>query len=62
MRSLIGLGTILAVVGAVLTFAVETTTRGFDINDAGVIAMVAGGFLVLVGLVYARPDREDDSE
>ena len=63
MRSLIALGTVLAVVGAVLTFAVQVNrTTGFNVNDAGVIAMIAGGFLVFVGLAYSRPDAEHDDE
>ena len=36
-------------VGAILTFAVDTNTRGFDLDAAGVILMVIG----LLGLLWS---------
>jgi hypothetical protein len=44
-----GTSIVLLAVGAILRFAVETTTRGFNIHTVGVILMIAGG----VGLVLS---------
>jgi len=38
----IGASIFLLVVGAILTFAVNVTTSGFNINTVGIILMVAG--------------------
>jgi Zn-dependent protease with chaperone function len=38
----IGFGIFLFVVGAILTFAVEVDTSGFDLNTVGIILMVGG--------------------
>jgi hypothetical protein len=38
----IGFSIFLFVVGAILTFAVEVDTSGFDINTVGIILMVGG--------------------
>ena len=38
-----GTSIVLLAVGAILRFAVETTTRGFNIHTVGVILMIAGG-------------------
>ena len=45
----IGVSIFLFVVGAILTFAVDVTTSGFNINTVGIILMVAG----LLGLVFS---------
>ena len=45
----IGVSIFLFVVGAVLTFAVDVSTSGFNINTVGIILMVAG----LLGLVFS---------
>jgi hypothetical protein len=38
----LGVSIFLLVVGAILTFAVDVTTSGFNLNTVGVILMVAG--------------------
>ena len=45
----IGVSIFLFVVGAILTFAVDVSTSGFNINTVGIILMVAG----LLGLVFS---------
>jgi hypothetical protein len=45
----VGVSLILIAAGAILTWAVETTVQGVDINAVGVILMVVG----LVGLVLS---------
>ena len=45
----IGASIFLFVVGAILTFAVDVSTSGFNINTVGIILMVAG----LLGLVFS---------
>jgi hypothetical protein len=45
----IGLSLILIAVGAILTWAVETSVSGLDVNAVGVILMIVG----LVGLVLS---------
>ena len=47
------LGVILGVVGAVMYWAVTTTTSGFNINTAGLILFWAGVVVAIVGLVIA---------
>lgn len=45
----IGFSIFLFVIGAVLTFAVDVSTSGFDIHTVGIILMVAG----LLGLAVS---------
>lgn len=45
------LGIILAVIGAVMTFAVSDALEGVDLTTIGYILMAAGGIAFLVGLV-----------
>jgi hypothetical protein len=42
-----GAGVTLAVLGAILAFAVRTTPPGLDLHVVGLILMVAGGALIL---------------
>ena len=42
VRVSLGVSIFLLVVGAILTFAVDVTTSGFNLNTVGVILMVAG--------------------
>lgn len=53
----IGVGIFLIAVGAVLTFAVEATVSGIDINTVGVILMVVGALGLLLDLVIFAPRR-----
>ncbi|MGA8015170.1 MAG: hypothetical protein WCB85_04550 [Candidatus Dormiibacterota bacterium] len=49
--SLIGLGVVIAVVGALLKYAVTITSTGFNINTAGLILLIAGIVMFAIGLV-----------
>jgi hypothetical protein len=42
----------LIAVGAILAFAVDVNTRGFDVNTIGVILMIVGGLGALLSLVF----------
>ena len=60
----IGVSLLLLAIGAILTFAVEVTTDGFNINTIGIILMIVGG----VGLLFTMflwdswgPRRRDDT-
>lgn len=55
-RTALSTGVVLGVAGAILKFAVATSVRGFSLDTAGIILMVAGGFLALVGI--AGRDKE----
>jgi hypothetical protein len=44
-------GIVLAIVGAIMRFAVKVTTTGFNIHEAGVILLVVGIAAAVVGLV-----------
>jgi len=49
-----GLGTsiFLVAVGAILTYAVDVQTEGFNLNTIGVILMIVGAFGVLLSLLF----------
>ena len=47
----IGISIFLMAVGAVLTFAVNATTDGFNLDTVGVILMVVGALGLLASLV-----------
>jgi hypothetical protein len=40
------------VVGAILTFAVDVTTSGFNLNTVGIILMVAGALGLVLSLLF----------
>jgi predicted membrane channel-forming protein YqfA (hemolysin III family) len=48
----IGASIFLLVVGAILTFAVNVTTEGFNLNTVGIILMVAGVIGLLLSLLF----------
>jgi len=48
----LGVSIFLLVVGAILTFAVNVSTTGFDINVVGIILMVAGAAGLLLSLIF----------
>ena len=50
-------GIVLGVIGAIMRFAVEVTTEGFNIHTAGVILLVVGVLAGLVGLVLVLMGR-----
>ena len=48
----IGVSLFLLALGAILTFAVEVTAEGFNINTIGVILMIIGGLGLLLTLLF----------
>jgi hypothetical protein len=48
----LGLGIILVAVGAILAWAVNMETTGFDVNTAGYILLVVGIVAMLLSLVF----------
>jgi len=48
----IGASIFLLVVGAILTFAVNVTTSGFNINTVGIILMIAGALGLVLSLLF----------
>jgi predicted membrane channel-forming protein YqfA (hemolysin III family) len=48
----LGASIFLLVVGAVLTFAVDVSTSGFNLNTVGIILMVAGALGVVLSLLF----------
>jgi hypothetical protein len=48
----IGVSLILIAVGAILTWAVETTVSGVSIHTVGVILLVVGAVGLLISLVF----------
>ena len=48
----IGVSLILIAVGAILTWAVETTVSGVDLNAVGVILMVVGFVGLVISLIF----------
>jgi uncharacterized membrane protein YidH (DUF202 family) len=48
---LIGLGVVLAVVGAVMRYAIEAQPSGFDVVTAGGILLLVGVVSIVVGLL-----------
>jgi predicted membrane channel-forming protein YqfA (hemolysin III family) len=48
----LGASIFLLVVGAVLTFAVDVSTSGFNLNTIGVILMVAGAIGLVLSLLF----------
>ena len=48
----LGVSLFLLVAGAILTFAVNVRTSGFDINVVGIILMLAGALGLLMSLIF----------
>ena len=48
----IGVSIFLLVVGAILTFAVNVSTSGFNINTVGLILMAGGALGLLLSLLF----------
>jgi hypothetical protein len=53
----IGVGLFLIAGGAILTFAVNVTTSGFNLNTIGIILMAVGAVGVIVELAVFAPRR-----
>jgi hypothetical protein len=53
----LGVGLFLVAVGAILTFAVNATVSGVDLNTVGIILMIVGAVGVLLDLVLFMPRR-----
>lgn len=53
----IGFGLLLLAIGAVLTFAVNVTTNGFNLNTIGIILMIVGAAGVALDLIIFLPRR-----
>lgn len=47
----IGISVFLMAVGAILAFAVDVTTEGFNLNTVGIILMVVGALGLLTSMV-----------
>jgi hypothetical protein len=48
----IGVSLILIAIGAILTWAINVTVSGVDINAVGVILMIVGGVGLLLSLMF----------
>ena len=48
----IGVGIFLMVLGAILAFAMETTTPGINVNTLGIILLLTGLVVVLYSLLF----------
>ena len=48
----IGISIFLLAVGAILTFAVDVTTRGVNLDTVGVVLMVVGAIGLLMSLLF----------
>ena len=55
----IGVGIFLIAVGAILKYAVNVSTEGFNVNTAGVILMVVGAIGLLAALLVFGGGRRD---
>lgn len=59
----IGVGLFLIAVGAILTFAVNASVSGIDLDTIGIILMIVGGLGLLLSLLFwssFSPYRRDD--
>jgi hypothetical protein len=52
MAMSIGISIFLLVVGAILTFAVNVSTSGFNVNVVGIILMAGGALGLLLSLLF----------
>lgn len=58
MAMYIGFSIFLIALGAILTFAVNASAEGFNINTAGWILMIAGALGVVLSLLVLGRDRD----
>ena len=55
----IGVSLILLTIGAILTFAVNVTTSGFNVHTVGIILMIVGAAWLLLTLFIWGTRRND---
>ena len=48
----IGASVLLLAVGAIMTFALNVTTEGINLDTVGIILMIAGGLGLLISLLF----------
>ena len=48
----IGASIVLLAVGAIMTFALDVTMEGLDLDTVGIILMVAGGLGLVISLLF----------
>jgi len=53
----IGVGIFFIAIGAILTFAVEESVQGIDLDAVGVILMIAGAIGIMLDLIIFAPRR-----
>ena len=60
----IGVSLFLIAIGAILDFAVDVQTSGFNLNSIGVILMIVGAVGLLLSLIFwgswGAPHRHED--
>jgi hypothetical protein len=59
----IGVSLFLLAAGAILAFAVDVTTEGFNLNTMGVILMIVGGIGLLFSMLFWSswgPNRREE--
>jgi hypothetical protein len=54
VRSTMGLGAslFLIAIGAILAFAVDVTTEGFNLNTIGIILMIVGALGLVISMIF----------
>jgi hypothetical protein len=48
----IGASIVLLAIGAIMTFALDVTTEGINLDTVGIILMIAGGLGLLISLLF----------
>jgi hypothetical protein len=48
----LGASLFLIAIGAILAFAVEVTTEGFDLNTIGIILMIVGALGLVLSMIF----------
>ena len=43
---------LLIAIGAIMTFAVDATTSGFNVNTAGIVLMIVGAVGLVLSLIF----------
>lgn len=56
----IGVSIFLMAIGAVLTFAVSATAKGFNFDAIGVVLMIVGAIGLVVAMIVGSSQRGDD--